>query len=208
MRQFVAFFSMITISWGSVLPARAVDKTAKADDATPTHRVFFDMAINQMKAGRIVMELYGHIAPKTVENFRALCTGEKGFSKSGKKLNYQDSRLHRIIPQFMLQGGDITMGNGMGGESIYGERFTDENFKLKHDAPGVLSMANAGPDTNGSQFFITTAKAPWLDGHHVVFGRVVDGMDIVNLIEGQGSPSGQPKAEVTIVASGQLPMNL
>lgn len=161
-------------------------------------KVFFDIDINGQAAGRVTFELFADVVPKTAENFRALCTNEKGFGFKG-------STFHRVIPNFMLQGGDFTNHNGTGGKSIYGNKFPDENFDLKHDRPGLLSMANSGANTNGSQFFITTVVTSWLDKKHVVFGQVISGMEIVKKIETYGSQSGKTNGQISISDCGQLP---
>ena len=166
--------------------------------------VFFDVSIGGQPSGRVTMELYADKAPKTAENFRALCTGERGVGTAGKPLHYKGSKFHRVITQFMAQGGDFTAGNGTGGESIYGMKFADENFTVQHAGRGDLSMANAGPNTNGSQFFMTFIKCDWLNGKHTVFGRVVDGFPVLDQLEAVGSGNGQTRAACVIEDCGQL----
>jgi len=180
----------------------------KLEDASGPEnpRVFFDMAIGDEDAGRIEIELFAKVAPKTAENFRCLCTGEKGQGRSGKPLHYKGSAFHRVIPGFMCQGGDFTRGNGTGGESIYGSKFEDEFEKgfVRHSQPMLLSMANAGPNTNGSQFFLTVAKTPHLDQKHVVFGKVIAGEDVVKKVEAVGSRGGSTSKPVVVKDSGEI----
>ncbi len=200
----LSILSLAALAVPTVSQAQSPSRGKSPSEGEVTNKVFFDVSIGGKPAGRIVIGLFGNDVPKTVENFRALSTGEKGIGKSGKPLTYKGSIFHRVIPDFMLQGGDFTNANGTGGESIYGEKFPDEKFTFAHDAPGILSMANAGPNTNGSQFFITTVPTPHLNGRHVVFGRVIEGMDVVKAIEAKGSQSGSTRAAIQITDSGEL----
>ena len=185
--------------------ATTMFSVAEADPlAKVTEKVYFDVEIGGEASGRITFGLFGDVVPKTAKNFATLCDGSAGTGNSGKPLHYKGSSFHRIIPGFMAQGGDFTSGDGRGGESIYGNKFADENFDLSHDKPYLLSMANAGPNTNGSQFFITFKETPWLNGRHTVFGEVLEGFDVVDKLEKIGSGSGATSKKATITDSGVL----
>ena len=171
---------------------------------TVTEKVYFDIEVDGEKAGRVVFGMFGDTVPKTVKNFSTLADGSAGTGNSGKPLHFKGSKFHRIIPGFMAQGGDFTNGNGTGGESIYGNKFADENFTLQHTKPYLLSMANAGPNTNGSQFFITFKETPWLNGRHTVFGEVIEGQDVINNLEKIGSGSGATSKTAVIADCGIL----
>ncbi|KAG1680814.1 hypothetical protein FOA52_008147 [Chlamydomonas sp. UWO 241] len=184
-------------SWEMLLESERVD-------ATVTDRVWMQVAIGGQVIGKMVIALFGKVAPKTVDNFKSLATGDKGVGPSGKPLHYKGVRFHRIITEFMAQGGDTTLGNGFGGESIYGDKFEDESFKMRHEERGCVAMANAGPNTNGSQFYICFGPAPHLDGKHVVFGRIEAGLELLGRMEAVGDESGTPSDEVVVVDCGLL----
>jgi len=170
-----------------------------------THKVVFSIGIDGESAGEVEFGLFGDVVPKTVENFRSLCVGDRGKNEQGVELTYKGSHFHRIIPNFMIQGGDFTRGDGTGGVSIYGAKFADENFKIGHFV-GCLSMANAGPNTNGSQFFITVADTNWLNGRHTVFGKVTQNMELIKKVESYGSGSGRPSKRITIDQCREIPV--
>ncbi|CCH60143.1 hypothetical protein TBLA_0C03400 [Henningerozyma blattae CBS 6284] len=196
--SFLAITTSLTFAKGNKAKAQGKVATSNAEPVI-TDKVYFDIQHGKKSVGRIVMGLYGEVVPKTAKNFYELATSDD------PDMGFINSIFHRVIPQFMIQGGDFTHGTGTGGKSIYGNMFADENFSIKHDKPGRLSMANRGKDTNGSQFFITTVPTPWLDGRHVVFGEVLEGMDVVHYIENVPTDrSDKPRETIKIVKCGAL----
>ena len=190
--------SMMAALYAAAVEAYTLDRV--------TDKVFFDIEIDQEPVGRIVFGLFGDVVPRTVMNFRSIAEGNLGLRTTGKEMTYTGTNFHRIIPGFMAQGGDFTRGDGTGGESIYGLKFEDENFHLHHTKPYLLSMANSGPNSNSSQFFITFEETPWLDGHHVVFGEVIEGTEVVDALEKTGSRSGRTSKRASIKLSGSIPV--
>ncbi|CAM8899525.1 unnamed protein product [Rhodiola kirilowii] len=201
----IIFFASVIIIISALALTQLDFRKEEVDVPSITHKVFMDIDIDGQRYGKLVIGLYGNVVPKTVENFRALCIGEKK-DLNETSLSYKGTLFHRIVSGFVIQGGDVLYNNGRGSQSIYSGTFRDENFKLNHSAAGTVSMANTGPDSNGSQFFVTTIKASWLDGEHVVFGRVIQGMDLVYAIEGgAGTYNGKPRKKVVIADCGDVP---
>lgn len=208
--QLIAVISSVFAIFAAITSCSktATPYTGNPDEEVITTKVFFDISIDGKHAGRFIFGLFGKTVPRTVENFRALATGEK-INAVGKRIGYKGSRFHRIIKDFMIQGGDFTRGDGRGGESIYGAKFEDENFKIRHTRRGLLSMANAGPNTNGSQFFVTSVATPWLNNRHVVFGTLLPGHaeneKLLKMIEDlPKNQNDDPKAKVIISKCGEL----
>lgn len=204
LRTAASLFALSSLFSGVSAGKTSTPYSGNPDEETVTEKVFFDITIDGKPAGRFVFGLFGETVPKTVQNFLSLAIGDR-MNPVGKRLTYKGSKFHRVIKDFMIQGGDFTSGDGRGGESIYGARFADENFKIRHTRRGLLSMANAGPNTNGSQFFLTSVATPWLDRRHVVFGMLLEGDELLKRIENLSTNRNDaPSVDVVIANCGQL----